>query len=258
MRCEDVQPRLTAYLDGDLDPDRGTVIRGHLRTCAACRDLAEREAVLRDGLRALPTVDPPAALWSNIQAQLAAAEVEDAKLPAWKRRVRGLRAWLAPQVPRFAIGGVLATAAVGVLWWRTQSAEPELVAEAPTPARVVDTPSPEIRPSMASPLAPVAAQPCKLDGPADADVTEDLAGEAARVTACYATTANELLALAAEARRTWTAAQQAELDARVGELRAAIDAAADGRPRQRAYRALNRYLASALTRDDVALAGVAP
>lgn len=254
MTCDDVRPRLTAYLDGDLDPDRGTVIRGHLRTCAACREIAEREAVLRDGLRALPTLDPPSALWGNIQAKLAAAEVEDAKLPAWKRRVRSLRGWLAPQLPRFAVGGVLAAAAVGVLWWRTQASEPDTVAEAPVkPTRLVDTPSPEI-----SPMAHAPAQPCTLAGPADADVTEDLRAEPARVTACYAQTATELLALAADARRTWPAEQQAEHDARVTELRAAVDAADSERARQRAYRTLNRYLSHAVTRDHVALAGGAP
>ncbi|MDQ3369844.1 MAG: zf-HC2 domain-containing protein, partial [Myxococcota bacterium] len=78
MKCDDVRPRLTAYLDGELEGDRGTVVRGHLRSCEACRQVASDEAALRDGLRALPTLDPPPAMWATIQAQLAASEVAEA------------------------------------------------------------------------------------------------------------------------------------------------------------------------------------
>ena len=46
-------------------------MRGHLRTCDECRRVAGDEAALRDGLRALPTVDPPNRMWSGIQARLA-------------------------------------------------------------------------------------------------------------------------------------------------------------------------------------------
>jgi anti-sigma factor RsiW len=72
--CEQTRRRLTAYLDGDLDADGGTLVRVHLRGCAACRQVASDEAALRDELRALPSVDPPASLWAGVQAQLAAAE----------------------------------------------------------------------------------------------------------------------------------------------------------------------------------------
>ena len=245
MTCDDVRPRLTAYLDGDLDPDRGTVVRGHLRTCDACRAVAEQEAVLRDELRSLPPLDPPPTMWAGIQAQLAAAEVAESKRPAWKRM---LAKWT-PTLPQFAVGGVLAAAAVGVLWWRTQG-EPEQIAEAPTkPTKLVDAPSPEISPSTS-----IARTECNLESPPNTDVTEDLRAEAARVTACYAKTASELLALSNEARTAWTDDQRAAFDAQVAELRKAVDAAEDGRPRQKAWRAMNRYLQSSLTRDQVALA----
>lgn len=246
MTCDDVRPRLTAYLDGDLDPDRGTVVRGHLRACAACRGVAEREAALRDGLRALPTLDPPAHLWSNIQAQLAAAEVAEAQRPAWKR---ALAKWT-PMLPRFAVGGVLVAAASGILWWRIREPKAPVVAE----TKVIDVRSPEIQPARPA----MTRAECKLEGPVDADVTDDLAGDAARITACYSQTGTELLALAAEARGTWSEEQRVVFDARVAELRASIDAADEGRAKQRAWRAMNRYLQAALTRDQVALAGVTP
>jgi len=241
MTCDDVRPRLTAYLEGDLDPDRGTVVRGHLRTCDACRKIAGQEATLRDELRALPTLDPPSTMWTSIQAQLAAAEVAESKRPAWKR---ALARWT-PMLPRFAMGGVLAAAAVGILVWRTHGSEPR--------TKLVDTPSPQIQ-SSAPPVAMAPTPGCDLEAPANTDVTTDLATEPARRAACHAQTADELLALANEARGTWTAEQRASFDAQVAELRTAIDAAEDGRPRERAWRAMNRYLLNTLTRDQVALA----
>ena len=38
--CESVEDKLTAYLDGELEGDRATLVRGHLRTCTSCRELA--------------------------------------------------------------------------------------------------------------------------------------------------------------------------------------------------------------------------
>src|SRR5262245_12263465 len=102
--CKTIQPRLTAYLDGELADDHGSVVRGHLRECAACRQVARDEAELRDCLRTLPVIDPPASLWAGVQAQLAAAEVAEARTPRWRRLV----ARWTPSLPRLATGGLLA------------------------------------------------------------------------------------------------------------------------------------------------------
>src|ERR1700761_6631315 len=88
ITCDTIQPRLTAYLDGELADEDGSEVRGHLRECAACRQIARDEAALRDGLRQLAPVDPPASLWAGVQAQLAAAEVADAHTPWWRRAWR--------------------------------------------------------------------------------------------------------------------------------------------------------------------------
>ncbi len=238
MRCDDVRPRLTGYLDGELEGDRGTVVRGHLRTCAACRQVATDEAMLRDGMRALPTVDPPAAMWATIQAQLAIAEVEESKRPSWRRAL----ARFTPMLPRFAVGGLVAAAAVTALWWRSHREPTQIL-------HVVDHPSPEIQASRGT-LTPT---PTPV-APSTDDVTADLAVEPARTTATYAETANELVTLAAEVRPGWTDDQRATFDARVADLRADVDRATDERPRQRAWRAMIRYLQQAIVRDDVALA----
>src|SRR5688572_12533357 len=102
MKCESVREKLTAYLDGELEGERGSAVRGHLRGCDACRQIAADEAALRDGLRALPPLDPPASLWAGVQARLAAEEVKDAERPAWGRAL----AWLRPRAPQLGFATV--------------------------------------------------------------------------------------------------------------------------------------------------------
>jgi hypothetical protein len=210
--------------------------------------VASDEAALRDGLRALPTLDPPPSLWAGVQARLAAEEQAEAARPRWRR---ALARW-APAMPRFAAGGLVAAAAVTVVWWRTQRAEEATpVAEVPT---VVEQPRQVIKPDH-DPPAPVAVKPAtnaaKCRTPEAGDVTADLALDAGRMDACYAAAVEELLGLVETARAGWSAEQRTELDARVAELRAAVDAADEGRPRQRAQRSLIRYLQNALVRDEV-------
>lgn len=236
MSCESTQRQLTAYLDGDLDAQDGSAVRGHLRECAACRQVASDEGKLRDHLRMLPPVDPPASLWAGVQAQLAAAEVADAKRPAWRR---ALARWM-PAMPTFAAGGLVAAAAIVLVWWRTH--------RGPADEPVVPTTN------VANVPAPA---PKRVDPPVSpaGDVTADLAGEKARITASYGDAAEELLALAGEARAQWTTEQKDAFDAKVGELRGLIERAPEGRAQQRAWRDLIKYLQGAVIRDDVALAG---
>ncbi|HEU0030238.1 MAG TPA: anti-sigma factor [Kofleriaceae bacterium] len=250
MTCERIRKQLTAYLDGELDGERGTLVRGHLRTCGACRTIAEDEAALRDGLRALPSLDPPSTLWAGVQARLAAEEVAAAEQPSWKRMLARARRWL-PSTPQLAAGGVLAAAAVALIVWRTQGGH-----EA-APIAVHDVQSPKIESHGVKPPPPPAPAPVQVAACASSDdVSADLAAEPACVTEMYRRNADELLALANDAKPSWAADRRAAFDTKVRALREGIASAAEGKPRQRAYRALIRYLEGAAIREDVALASV--
>lgn len=234
MTCDKIREQLTAYLDGELEGDRGTPVRGHLRTCDECRQIATDEAALRDGLRALPPLDPPSTLWSGVQARLADAEVAESKRPAWRR---ALTRW-APLAPRFGmITGALAAAAVLLVWRAHRHEEP-----APSPIAQQDT-------VVTPPPAPPAPPPAK----ASEDVTDDLAASQARLTDDYASTAKQLLKTARDEAALWPADRQQAFYTRVAELQGAVDAAADGHPRQKAYRAMIRYLQRAAVREELAL-----
>jgi anti-sigma factor RsiW len=235
VTCEDAKKSLTAYLDGELADERGSAIRGHLRGCAACQQASRDEAALRDGLRALPPIDPPSSLWAGVQQRLAAAEVADAERPAWRR----LLARFTPIAPRLGlVAAGVAIAATIIVWKAGRASHDE-------PVVAQDVPSPIIAPTHTAP-APA---------PAGDDVTKDLAGEADRITQSYADAASELLALAKDSRGRWSEDQQHTFDARIAELQKAVTTADAGRARQKAYRALIRYLQNATVRDQVALAG---
>jgi anti-sigma factor RsiW len=240
--CETIQPRLTAYLDGELEGEPGRVVRGHLRECEACRQVARDEAALRDGLRVLPPVDPPASLWAGVQAQLAAAEVADAHRPRWRRALARWARW-APwplTMPQAATGGVLVAAAVVTLYWRSQRVD-DMVAE--SVAVTVSPVKPEER------VAPTPPSPPSAD-----DVTADLVAEPARTTEMYGQAIEELMTIAVAASAGWTQDEQDAFNAEVATLRARIGKAAPGRPQQRAQRALMRYVQRAAVRDVVVLA----
>jgi hypothetical protein len=245
MPCDRIRTQLTAYLDGELEGDRGTVVRGHLRTCEACRDVAANEAALRDGLRALPSVDPPSTMWAGVQARLAAAEVAESERPAWRRVLTG---WLhrMPTWRTAAATSVVAAMAITVLYLRTQrdQGEPE------SGLVVTPNPPPVFQPQGLKPPLPPA--------PSADDVTADLLAEPTRITAGYKESIAELLAVANQVRPSWSADRQAAFDAKVKALSAAIQTAEAGKPQHRACSTLIRYLENAASRDEVALAGALP
>lgn len=247
MSCDKVKAQLTAYLDGELTDDRGSAVRGHLRTCADCRDAATAEAALRDGLRELPPVDPPASLWAGVQQRLAAAEMADAERPAWRR---ALTRWL-PKAPQLAFGGAIAAAAIALIvirLQRTDERERTVTAPVKIDPVVIAHDGSATQPSVQHQPVPA------LDD--DRDVTDVLKSAPARVTDDYAATARDLLPLAQEARVRWSEGQQKEFDSKLVALQQKVASAGTERAKQREYRTLIRFLQRAAIRDEVALASI--
>lgn len=266
--CDKTRPRLTAYLDGELADDHGSVVRGHLRECAACREVARDEAALRDGLRQLPPVDPPSSLWMGVQARLAAEEVTDARTPRWRRAAarwaRWARARWTPTMPQLAVASAAAAAAVALLTVRShrvdEPASPAVALPAPAlPARPAPR-EPPVRPAPAGPVPDRVAAPDRSAGPdlADApspdDVTADLAAEPARTTESYDRVVGELMNRAEAARERWSDDDRAAFDTRVAGLQSAVAHAGPPRSVQRAQRSLIRYLQHAIFPEPMLLA----
>ena len=257
--CDKIRPRLTAYLDGDLADDHGSVVRGHLRECAACRQVARDEAALRDGLRALAPVDPPPSLWAGVQARLAAEEVADARTPRWRRAAARWARWArtrwTPTMPQLAVASAAAAAAIALLTVR--GPRPDEPAGPPVARSGVHDPR-ELRNPPAPVPSPAPDQPAALHAPTADDVTADLAADSTRTTESYDRVVGELMNLAESARERWSDDDQAAFAARVAGLRSAIAHAGPPRSVQRAQRSLIRYLQHAIVRDDRLLASGGP
>ena len=245
MSCESIRKQLTAYLDGELEGERGSVVRGHLRGCDDCRKTASDEAALRDGLRALPPLDPPASMWAGVQARLAAAEVADAEKPAWRRFV----ARWAPRAPQLGFASLAVAAAIVFFVVRARHDDNAPTVAQPGDIHVIIKPDHHD----VQPAAPPSAVACGATSQA-ADVTDQIAAEPAELTACYAQATHELRELLPEARAKWTDEHKHEIDLKLAAFDKEVTAAKDERARQKSYRAQIRYLQRVVIRDDVALA----
>jgi len=257
MNCRDVAAGITAYLDGELDATTSSALRGHLRTCAACRTLADDHARIAGALAALPPAEPPAALWQGVQARLAAAEAADARRSGLGLRLRGaVTAWgsrLRANV--LPVTAVAAAAVVGAVWLARHRAstplEPSLAITMPAPVEIRDAPAPP--------------------SPGE-DIETALDREQARVDHLYAQTVAELLEDAVDERATWPAPRQRSFDAELARLQGdvvarpanpAVPAGADAfdsaealaaarEARERAWQRLVRFLQHAALGDMVA------
>lgn len=129
VSCEDWTDRLERYLDGDLPPADTARLKGHLRTCPACRLAVEHERLLRRSLAGLPELT----LSAERARQMAATpgvEPAGAHRPgpaatlshSW-RRLREQRR----RRPAIALGAAACVVALvaAVLWWRPTGPGPD-------------------------------------------------------------------------------------------------------------------------------------
>ncbi|MEZ4402107.1 MAG: zf-HC2 domain-containing protein [Kofleriaceae bacterium] len=244
MICRELQDRVVAYLDGDLDDRRAAECRGHLRTCDACRALADEHARLRDALTQLPAPDPAPALWGQIRARLDADEVaasQPSRLTRGVTRTLGrLGDWARPALRPLALAGSAAALAVLVVKLRTPTPHGGAVAPAVALAPAAGAPT------ATEPAPPVVIMRDALDERADREAVEE--ARLRQVT-------TELLALARPEAATWGAGRAARFDREVERRERAILAAAPGAARARAWHDLTAFLERTALGEQVASAG---
>jgi len=80
--CEEIQAKLSDYLEGSLDSGNHRAVEDHLYLCPIC--LAEADALTDSikGVASLPSVDPPPGFTQKVMAQVR----EEATRPSlWER-----------------------------------------------------------------------------------------------------------------------------------------------------------------------------
>jgi hypothetical protein len=233
MSCGDFERLVTAFVDGELDPERASALRGHARGCARCAAAIAHEASVRDGLAALEVAEPPAALWAGIDARLAEAEVADASRP---------RIWLWWQAvrPRAYAGALAAaTAALALVYALSAHGEHSLGASQGADADAA-----------ARAAAIAAATPA---------FHEQRAAEWRAADARYRAAIAELRAILDEDRAAWEPEQLAELEARLRALDERLDQLGDEPPREHDGDALfAAYREELALLQDAALLGALP
>jgi anti-sigma factor RsiW len=204
MRCHDIDDLVTAYVEGELDERRSSAVRGHLRVCSTCAERVEDEARLREAAASLEPMDPPAELWSAIDARLAEAEIADARRPRvwlwWQRALDGARRHRIA----FGMAGAAAAAALAVFIVRGGGGESRVGGQVA-----------ELAPAVKSSAGGVASgDPCDAVATHDEQVLCQMHDADRR----YLDAIAELTGLVAEERAGWTEADSARFDAALAEL----------------------------------------
>jgi len=251
VNCTSVTGQLTAYLDGELDTATASAVRGHLRTCAACRGAAEDHAVIRDSLAGLDRPEAPPAVWDGVMARLGEAEIADSRRSRWSvwldRFDRSFRPHLVPA------GLAAATCAVVVLVIQLRGDEDRSASQRAAAAGLHDRSA-----AMGNPASPgndaVAPAPVAPRRPT-VDGSIELAAEAARIDERFRRTAAELLPLARAEQR---GAAVRRFDRDVASLEAAVVRAEAGKAREHAWHALVSFLERAALGEPTGRVAVIP
>ena len=105
MKCEQVQRRISAFLDGELSKKQASRIAGHLSGCPRCRQEAESMTSAWEQLEKMPEVDPSPHFWIKLNARI--AQVEERRFSLEK--VRGF-------LDRLLVPATVVAASVVGLW----------------------------------------------------------------------------------------------------------------------------------------------
>lgn len=237
MNCRELEPRLTAYLAGELDEVTARAARGHLRVCAGCRGLAEDHAQIRDALADLGATrpEPPPAMWDAIQRQLGQAEIADGRQSRWARFWLRARPHVLPG--GLALGACAAAALIIQVRHAREVGRDDVVATGGLRAAVVARLA-----ASADPVAPDVVADAPPVAPPARDASDELADEAARIEATYRAAVAELLPAARAEVASWPAGRARAFKIELARREGATVRAAVGRDRDRAWHQLVAFL----------------
>jgi anti-sigma factor RsiW len=126
MRCEESQPLIDIYLDGELDALRAAAFELHVHACEACSPQIERATQLRAALREFaPYFVAPAALKARIREAVRAEAGVEEKTPL----LTAVSAWWRWTAAASSLAAVLLLAVIVSPMLRPRSADQQLAGE---------------------------------------------------------------------------------------------------------------------------------
>ena len=69
--CQDIQPELSAYLDGELMPPQRAEVEAHLASCPRCQEELAELKTLAAGVAALPRLEPAPQFLAEVRRKIA-------------------------------------------------------------------------------------------------------------------------------------------------------------------------------------------
>jgi anti-sigma factor RsiW len=108
VTCDQIQTKLSAYVDGELDAKPHREIEAHLKQCLACRRELEELAGIDTLLKALPRYSPPAdfakVLVSRVQVTVSPGTSRGVLHRAWQALLAHSETFFDLFVPEAGVG----------------------------------------------------------------------------------------------------------------------------------------------------------
>jgi hypothetical protein len=158
MTCDQLDERLSDWLENDVDLVTRTTLERHVAACARCTALVADLALIRREAASLPELVPSRDLWPEIEARIQAPVIslEQARVaPAASHRGSMRRAWWLG-----AAAAALVAVTAGVTYYMTiQSTPTDPVIAAGSPPTVAPTSDSANPVVISEPSAPLAVEP---------------------------------------------------------------------------------------------------
>jgi anti-sigma factor RsiW len=132
MNCEEIQERISQYIDGELQPDQESELFWHLSVCGHCREFSRSALNLRSELSMAPAQSVPRRVDEQVYARTHSLPLTGKSL-TFERALSGRRQFSFRALALAVVFSVITSVAVVTLWYRSIRPQPTYVCLTPLP-----------------------------------------------------------------------------------------------------------------------------
>ncbi len=123
MNCNEIQAKISEWIDEGLQPPEEVQVRRHLELCQPCSVIYEDLNLIRKSTQALEELEPNDRIWAGLRSQLLSEGLirQSARVSFWERVFpRGSQSFLKPALS----GAIVALILVGVSYLYFRAGRP--------------------------------------------------------------------------------------------------------------------------------------